>query len=283
MNGIPRAAWALVAAAAVAIAIGTLARGFIGSEWHYDSNLVVEALPSAMPFILAAAVVTGAFRWPASRGWLLIGAALLVLRGVLEVGADWWIAGFPNRVPMEQSELERAVLYVRFIVSELALIAAFATLAIALWRSTSRRPRWATWQRAGIIAVAAMGVAAAAGAATLGSIAISISPEQLTEAAYWFLEAMGLAAAAALAVAALASVPDRHGLPELIIAIGATIFTVSSGGTDWLLAIIGMAAVSPDALLILSRGAMAGLLVVAAGFAATQIFPARQTLISQPA
>ena len=276
MNGIPRAAWALAAAAAVAIAIGTLARGFIGSEWHYDSNLVVESLPSAMPFILAAAVVTGAFRWPATRGWLLIGAALLVLRGILEVGADWWIAGFPNRVPMEQSELERAVLYVRFVGSELALIAAFATLAIALWRSTSRQPPWGTWRRLGIIAAAALGVAAAAGAAMLGSTAIAISADQLTEAVYWLLEGLGLAAAAALAVAALASVPDRHGLPELIIATGATIFTVSSGGTDWLLAIIGLATVSPDALLTLSRGAMAGPLVVAVGFAATQIFPRRK-------
>ena len=93
---------------------------------------------------------------------------------------------------------------------------------------------------------------------------------------------MGLAATSALAVAALASVPDRHGLPELIIATGATIFTVSIGGTDWLLATIGMATVSPDALLMLSRGALAGLLVVAAGFAATQIFPAPRTVISQP-
>src|SRR5688572_6079084 len=95
-TGIPGAAWALGAVAVLALGLATVMRGFFGSSWYFDVGLVGGAIPSAVPFVIAAAVVAGAFRWPATRPWLLIAAGLLALHGLLDLAMDVWLAWWLN-------------------------------------------------------------------------------------------------------------------------------------------------------------------------------------------
>ena len=58
-------AWALLAAAAAAVAVGTIVRGFLGSDWYFNTENLANSTPLALPFLIAAGVVIGAGRWPA--------------------------------------------------------------------------------------------------------------------------------------------------------------------------------------------------------------------------
>ncbi|HUH16526.1 MAG TPA: hypothetical protein VMM85_01125, partial [Methylomirabilota bacterium] len=112
--GIPLAAWLLLGVAAITLGV------HVAVDWYqiFGPYLIVrpervfQAISSVAPFLLAAAVLVGAVRWPAGRPWLALGAAALALFGVLELALLAWIAlwlpGFTE--PMQATMIVRAVI-----------------------------------------------------------------------------------------------------------------------------------------------------------------------------
>src|SRR6188472_2692168 len=76
---------ALLVVAILAVIVGTIANGFYGQDWFFNADNVVDALPLALPFLVAAGVIAGQDRWPAGRTWLTVGAWLLAASGALAV------------------------------------------------------------------------------------------------------------------------------------------------------------------------------------------------------
>lgn len=274
-TGIPRAAWAIAALALAAVAIGAVMRGFLGTEWYWDANLLVEAIPPALPLAVGAAVVAGAFRWPASRSWLLAGAALFVARGILDVAGDTWIYTWTNFRGMPPAPVEEALMIARFVVAELSFIGGMTALAVGLWRVAPSRGATEGWRRAALALVAVVGAVGLIGDGAYVSASIRMlgSPPPL-EMAYWLILVLNTGSATALAVAAVMAIPERHRLPEVTIAAGTMLCVAATAGLNWSIGNPSDPGVV-SLVLVFARGAVVGLVVLAAGFAAARLFPAR--------
>jgi hypothetical protein len=254
--------WALILAAAVAVIIGTVANGFFGLDWFFNADNVVDALPSAVPFLVAAAVIAGQDRWPAGRTWLIAGAWLIALDGALAVSLEIQVALLENDVNAFQGAEPWFV--VRGISSALAQVGGFAVLAAGLW--LTRPTEWGLIQRrvaiglAAVLAVAAVGPFAALN--LIPSIPNSSDPNLVIVVLGQVTFTLGLLALGALAVAGVRAAPPLRPLPELLIATGAAASTIATGLTWWVFY------TSPDfnVFAALSAVSQIGLLVVAAGF-----------------
>jgi hypothetical protein len=254
--------WAFAAAGLIAIIIGTVANGFFGRDWFFNADNVVDALPLALPFLVAAGVVAGQDRWDAGRTWLVAGAWLLVLDGALAVLLEIQVALLENDVNAFQGAEPWFV--VRGIASALAQIGGFASLAAGLW--LTRPTEWGVIQRrvaiglAAVLAVAAIGPFAALN--LIPSIPDSSDPNLVIVLLGQVTFTFGLLALGALAVAGVRAAPPLRPFPELLIATGAAASTIATGFTWWAFY------TSPDfnVFAALSAVAQIGLLVVAAGF-----------------
>jgi hypothetical protein len=274
-DGIPRDAWALLGLAAVAVIVGAVMRGFTGWEWFWDLQLIVRALPAALPIVVAAAVLAGAVRWPRSGRWLLAGAGVLALRGVLTVTTDAWIFAWSNWIASAPSDLQQGLAIAQAQLAELSLIAGFALLAIGLWRARDAGIPVADWRRVGIVSTVIVGAVALGGVAAYVAAAMRLLPvTPLLEIEYWLFLILEVVSATALAAVAVRAIPDRHRLPEIAIAIGAVIWTVSRGAVNLLISMPPGDAPA-DVVLVFARGVDIGLVVVAVGFASARLFPAR--------
>ena len=273
--GIPRGAWALLAVAAAAVIVGAVMRGFYGWEWYWDLQLVIRAVPSALPIVVGAAALAGAFRWPRSGRWLLAGAGALALNGVLTVIGDTWIFAWSNWIATTPNEVQQGLAIAQAQIAELSLIGGFALLAIGLWRGGDPGNPIAGWRLLAILATVVLGALALGGVAAYVAAAMQGLPVlPPIEIVYWVFLILEVVSATAFAAVAVRAIPDRHRLPEIAIATGAMIWTVSRGGVNWLIS-IPPGEVLDDAVLVFSRGAVAGLAVLAAGFLAARLFPAR--------
>lgn len=274
-TGIPLAAWAVGAVAAVALVLGAVIRGFIGTEWYWDASLLVDALPAALPFVLGAAILAGAFRWPASRAWLVAGATLFVVRGLILVARDAWFASWMNGAGSPPGDVEQTLMVAGFALAELAFIGGMAAMATALWRFAPSGRRIEGWRRAGLAIVALVGALGIVGVGVyVNTVIQSDIPRPPIEIAYWLLLAGTALAAIAVATATVLAIPDGHRLPEITIATGALVWLASTGGINWSIALPpepGLEAI----VLIFARGVVVGLVVMAAGFALARLFPAR--------
>lgn len=273
-DGIPRTAWALLAVAAIVVVIGSVVRGFIGAELFWDANLIIEALPPALPILIAAAVIAGAFRWPSSRAWLVAGASLLVVRGALAVTGDAWIASWSNGGGAPPGEAEQMLLIAIAAIRELALVAAFCALAVGLWRGGRWGGEATGWRRVALLAPSVAGAVALAGVGMyVAAVLQSTLVRPPIEVAYWVLLIGNALGGIALAVAATVAIPDRHRLPEVTIAAGASLWLLSTGGINLLMAFPDPGAF--DLIRVFSSGLVIGPLGIAAGFALARLFPAR--------
>jgi hypothetical protein len=262
-------AWALLAAAAGAVAAGTWARGFAGvEEWVFNTDNLADSTTLALPFLVAAGVVIGAGRWPAAGSSLLVGAALLALSGAMQAASDFlfaWLAD--DRIGFDEFQ---SWLSVTGIVELASSAAAFGALAIGLWRSAPE-----TWTGSRRITAVGVGVATlVAATGLLVTFVTSLGRPGVTTIDVWGYLSVGLifagiVAIGALAVAAVRAVPKRSPLPEVLIASGATVLAVWNGGTMWLGALgeVGVAILTyaPPLSII-------AMLVLAAGFASGALF-----------
>ena len=261
---LPWEAWVLGAATVVALIAGTVVRGDVGGMWVLSTDNLGESIRSALPLLVATAVVVGAGRWPGGRAWLLAGAWLLAVFGVLSVIVDVQITRIMTRDgAIEGLEPWRLASGIAGGVSH-AL--GFGALAIGIWRS--RDEGWPGIRAASAIALAV--VAALAAAAPLAAIgALGAYGSLPTTVMSLTLATAGTVAVSALAIAALRGGTARGSIPELIIAAGAAVY-VAVEGLSWLLLITSQ-------LAFLMGGSVAplqnvALLLVGMGFASGAVF-----------
>jgi hypothetical protein len=261
---LPWQAWVLGAATVVALIVGTVVRGFIGNEWILTTHNLGESIRSALPLLVATAVVVGAGRWPVGRAWLVAGAWLLALVGVLAVLFDVGFAQLVNE-GVAFDDLE-PWFFIGGMAGGVAHVLGFGSLAMGIWRA--RREGWPGMRAAAAIAVAVVTALAAAGplAAIWGFGAYGSVPSTI---ANLVLTSTAIVAVGVLAVAALRGGPARGSIPELIIAAGATGYVVVEGLT-WVLFMTS--ATGPRLLGSLEPLQNAALLLVGLGFASGAVF-----------
>jgi len=246
-----------------------------------DADMVVGSLRGVSPFVLAAAVLVGAQRWPAGTRWLQLGALALGLQGLLELGSDIWWAIW-NIAPGEVSGGVQVILVVRYVASTLAGIAAWALLAAGLWAARGdvalRGPRRVATLVIGIVGLAALGSGIWVAAMYLGIPNVgSAAPLYAVDGA---LVAIGIAAPAALAFAAVRAMPGRGGMPEVLISIGATI-AAGALAWEWVVPQVGPLTATPVdvtawAFTLVRAIVTAGFVAMIAGFGVSALLRNRQ-------
>jgi hypothetical protein len=272
---VPWLAWTFAVAAMIAIAVGTVARGFLGEDWFFNADNVADSLPLAMPFLVAAGVTLGVDRWSLGRTWLVVGGWLLALHGVLDVAFEVQLASIMRggAVPAIDpwSVAQR-------LISGASLALGFAALAIGMWSSSvdwwRRIPSW-TLVVVGVVAAATVaGLLTTNFAAAAGRSALT--PEVV---AIVLLGGAFVAATGALAIASLRAAPRSRPIPEVLIAAGAAIYGLNRGLAWWMFGIL-----PPDSGLLWVTDASiadAALLAIAIGFASGALFdPAEDDRLS---
>ena len=260
-------AWVFAAAGVLAIAVGTVARGFFGQDWFFTADNLADSLRLALPFLVAAGVMLGVNRWEPGRSWLVTGAWLLAFHGVLDVALELQLAAMANDADVFAAT--EPWMIARGVLNGVAQALGFAALAIGMWRSPVREwqriPRWMA-----VIVAVAMGVAVAGLLAV--NFAVASAADVLTPPVFAVVVLGGafVAATGALAIAGLRAAPRNRPTPELLIAAGAAIYGLNRGFALWLFGIL-----PPDnGLLRLAYTDIAdvALLAVAVGFASGALF-----------
>jgi hypothetical protein len=249
-----------------------ISRGLIGRYLILPAEQVVPIAELATPFLVAAAIVAGAERWPAGRSRLLIAAALHTLHGVLALTWDTWFWWSTSNGPGIVSGVEQVLLFGGSLVTWLVGTAATLMLALGLWSTSSGA--WKGGRRLAAVVIGGLGLVAAAGAVwvplmTSGQLAFPLQA----------LTAVVPVAIAFLGIAAIRSLSSRHRLPEVLIATGASLLVAAMAWSQWFINATRLENVPlewVDLTLLLPRGVMvAGFLVIAAGFASARLFPVR--------
>jgi hypothetical protein len=194
--------------------------------------MVIRWIRAMSPFLLAAVVVLAADRWPAGSRRLLIAAAALAVVGLLRMASDAWWAIWeisPGIIP----EGTQPWLTGAFLGTGICFVLAHALLAGGLWAARPDRP-------VGRTRVALMTVIALAGLIATGAGVWTVVPTLEYGGSHEYLWvavvggliiAAGFAALAAVAIAATRGAPRGSGVPEMLIAIGATDTMVATAWT----------------------------------------------------
>lgn len=278
-------AWALVAAAAVHVAIWGIVNWYrvFGPYLILRLEDLSSIVTGVAPFLLAAAVLAAAARWPAGRRWLYAGAALWAIHGVVRTAMDaWWAWRFTDPVAPE------GALAISFVVANLVGLTAAALaplgLALGLRRAQPARvvPPLLT-----ALAIAIGLLAAAANLGPLGRELAFASGLGLTEAAYVALAivqrslmAIGAVGLVLLAHAAVRSVPASGSVVATLIATGATLAAAGMAATSAAQSLVPLEAQSEHLLWVFTipwTVESLGRVVLIAGFAvaALLVAPAR--------
>ena len=230
---IPLAVWLLLLAALLHLAVS------IAPDWYrlfgpyllVEPAMVIRWIRAVSPFLLAAAVILGAVRWPGGRRALLFGAGALGVVGLLAMGLDVWLAVW-ELSPAVMSDGVQAMLIGRAIAAAVVFVAAYALLALGL-REASRVSVLGVRRRALIGASGLAGVVALVAGLWGVSRWLDVSMPPATLGLYigfGILTSLGAPAMAALAIAALRTMPRGGALPEALIAMGAI---ATMGGITW--------------------------------------------------
>ena len=232
-------AWMPWALGALGVAALVQVGARVAPEWYrifgpyllVDADMVVGAIRAVSPFALAAAVLVGTQRWTAGRRWLHLGALTLALQGLLGLGSDIWWAVW-EASPGEVSDGVQLLLIARFVASAIAVPVAWAFLAAGLWSARTDEslggPRRAAMVVIGLVGLVALGSGTWVAALYLG--VPNLGAALPLYAAVGVIVAIGFAATALLALAAVRVMPRRGWMPELLIAVGATLV---AGVTAW--------------------------------------------------
>jgi hypothetical protein len=276
-SGVPRAAWLLLGIAAIQLAVA------VAMDWYQlfgpylilRPEMIIGALTSVAPFLLAAAVLTGAVRWPAGRRWLGWGAAAFGLYGVTETILSIWLLSWSSSPsPGPVAGWTQAGLIARASVSLLAALVAPMFLAMGLRAARNFPVLDDRARRIAMVAIGVLGFVAVAGGIALAAAEAA----GLNEAGAAWLTAVfrgstTLAAAtmALLGVAAVGAAPRQRALPELLIAVGVSVVIGASAWTWWFQALVPYQEQGAMLALVFTgpRAAnLIGLLLLIAGFAA---------------
>lgn len=232
-RSIPGIAWLLVIAAAIQLLVLAASRGVFDAR-PLPLGAVVGILSGASPLLLAAAVLVGARRWPAGRRWLVAGAALFALRGLLDLGLDLWLASWPiGNAPIDPTS--EGLMRLRGLIVDALTVAAPLLLAVGLWIG---RPTDAFRgaRRLVVVALGLLGILATTAGFFMTAVALTSSvvyrPASAMEALLLILTALHATAFAVLAIAATGTVRFQR-WPELAIASGATVWFLASGWLQW--------------------------------------------------
>jgi hypothetical protein len=233
-RAIPWPVWLLLAGAIVQLAVQVAPDSYqvFGPYFLVNGSMLVGWLQSITPFVLAAAVVLGADRWPAGRRKLLVAAAALAVVGVLRLALDaWWTLWetAPGPIPPETTPW----LTFGWIGAGLAATVAYGLMAAGIWTARPDRPAGIARVAlsvaiglAGLVATGA-GVWVVAQTLELRGTADGRWAGSLTSIAW----AAGFATLAALAVAAVRTVRPDDPLPEALIGGGAAVTMAASAWT----------------------------------------------------
>ncbi len=242
----------------------------LGPYLLVDFEMVFGAARAVSPFLLAAAVLVGAERWRPGRHWLIWGAVLLGLHGLLELAfSAWWVV----RSPDEDMVRLQTVLFVRVAASTAAEMVAYGALAAGLWVARSRRSLTIPRKEA----IAAVGLIGATAFATAVWLAAQfVAPAGASEApyvAFAVLAAVAYLTTALVGVAAIRALPADGWLhPETLIAAGATLAVAggaAQSGFGSSVLLNGMAFDDVQVVFTLIGAAIViGLACMVAGFAA---------------
>jgi hypothetical protein len=259
---------ALVIAALLAVVLDTIANGFLGEQWFFNADNVVDALPLAVPFLIAAGVIAGQDRWPSGRSWLVAGAWLLALSGALALVLEVQVALIQN--DSESFIDAQPWVVVSGAGSTVAQALGFGSLATGLW--LSRPTEWGGVRRAVAVGLALVLAVAAAGPFAVINLIPPMDgpsdPSLMVVLLGQVIYTLVLLALAALAVAGVRAAPPVRPLPELLIAGGASVSAIATGITWWAFY------TTPDFTVLAELSAVSrfGLLVVAAGFGSGAMF-----------
>ena len=225
---VPGLAWILVAAAAIQLG------AYVAQNWYQffgpfpivRLDDVLSATHLVAPFLIAAAALVAAPRWPARRRWIVAGVVLLAVHGVIaSLNAAWWAWFPPVSAP---SAGEQAFLVSLNVVNAVATVAAPVCLAIGISGAGTARPSMSAARGVGI---AAIGLGVAIGVA-LGVRLLALEMGVAQDMEWWhgplafvfrLLTTLVVVAFGLLAVAAVRAAPSSYPLPELAIACGAAL------------------------------------------------------------
>lgn len=231
---IPWQVWALLVGAIVQLGVQIAPDSYqvFGPYFLVDGGMVLTWLQSITPFLLAAAAVLGADRWPAGRRALLVAAAALGVVGVLRLVSDvWWTIWeiSPGTIP----DGVQPWLTGTYLGASLGTLLAYALLAGGLW---SARPD----RSIGRTRVTLMSLIALAGVVATGAGAWTVVPTLDYPGSHDYLWvavvgtliiAAGFGALAAVALAATRGAPHGRAMPEILIAIGSTVTMIATAWT----------------------------------------------------
>jgi hypothetical protein len=223
-----------------ALAVGALVQvgARLAPDWYsifgpyllVDADMVVGTVRAVSPFALAAAVLVGAGRWEAGRRWLNLGALALGVQGLLGLGSDIWWA-FWEAGPGEISPGVEALLAARSLAGAIALIASAAFLAAGLWMARQHASLGGL-RRGAMAVIGLVGLVALGGGlwVAIAQLGLPGGPFGTQVHVYSGLVAIGFGAITLPAVAAFRAMPRSGWMPELLIAVGATLV---AGATAW--------------------------------------------------
>jgi hypothetical protein len=268
-RAVPLPVWALLVGAIVQLGVQVAPDSYqvFGPYFLVDGSMLVGWLQSITPFLLAAAVVLGADRWPAGRRALLLAAAALAVVGVLRLASDAWWAIWeisPGAIP----DGIQPWLTGSFLGAALGTFLAYASIAGGLAAVPPDRPVGGV--RVVLVTLIALAGLVAAGAG-LWTVAITFdyagSDEHLwISVVGTVLVTAGFAALAAVAIAAVRASRREQRLPEVLIAMGAFVTMIATAWTwcfpyfatevAWAEHMIVWVFTIPGALAVLGMGAM---------------------------
>lgn len=266
---IPRPVWLLLAGAMAQLAVQIAPDSYqvFGPYFLVDGSMLVQWLQSMTPFLLAAVVVLGADRWPAGRRALLGAAAALAVVGVLRLASDAWWAMWetsPGFIP----DGMHPWLTGAYLGAGLGTFVAYALMARGLGATSPDSP--VGTPRGALMSLIALAGLVATGAG-LWTVVITFdyagSQEQLWVAVVGtILVAAGFAALAAVAIAATRAARRGDRVPEILIALGATVTMATTAWTwsfpyfdpaqAWSEEMMGWVFTIPSAFAVLGMGAM---------------------------
>jgi hypothetical protein len=233
-RSIPWPVWALLVGALVQLGVQVAPDSYqvFGPYFLVDGSMLVSWLQSITPFLLAAAVVLGADRWPAGRRALLVAAAALAVVGALRLALDAWWALWetaPGPIPPETTPW----LTFGWIGASLAAPVAYGLMAAGIWTARPDRP-------AGIVRVALSVAIGLAGLVATGAglwVVAQTLELRGTADGLWVGSLTSLAwtasfaALAVVAVVAVRIVRSVDPLPEVLIGGGAVVTMIASAWT----------------------------------------------------
>lgn len=222
----------LLAAAAADVVIGIVTNRVLNGDLDLSPARFVFQLRDAMPFVLAASLVSGAAHWPAARRWLGAACVVFVAAGTLNAAGQIVLAlTWPPH--FDSGGMAADILP---LAAFGAIAAPFGPLlaAIGLWQAgtTMHRTgvRFLAVATAAAVATLVLAVRSLIAFSSLSFLAYGVTHEPFPGAAAItaIVDTVGGAMVAVLAVAAAWAIPRRYVIPQVLIAVGGLVAAIAS-------------------------------------------------------